>query len=288
LIQSFLQSWDLFHYTYLAGWLIGLLLALVGVLAVTRDQIFIGAAMSQTSTLGIAASMWLVSLMKVDDASWFASDTFRSVMAVAFSVAAALVTSRNREAGGETHEALTGWLFLISASLSILIVSHSPHGIEEVHRIVSSSIIGAGSLDVETFAALVLVTAAAIAIQKRKLLLFALDPVMAAAVGMRVGLWALITTAWMGLCVGLSIRVSGMLYTFGCLVLPALVAKNICREVRFMFVVAPIVFLVNGTVAFALANYYDFPPAHMTIALLAVTLTGAWLARYAQSRFARA
>jgi ABC-type Mn2+/Zn2+ transport system permease subunit len=45
-IQEFLASWPLFHHTYLVGWLIGLLLALGGVLVVARDQIFIGAAVS--------------------------------------------------------------------------------------------------------------------------------------------------------------------------------------------------------------------------------------------------
>ncbi len=36
-------------------------------------------------------------------------------------------------------------------------------------------------------------------------------------------LWGIITSAWLGLAVGLAIRTSGMLYIFGCLVLPALV-----------------------------------------------------------------
>jgi hypothetical protein len=68
------------------------------------------------------------------------------------------------------------------------------------------------------------------------------------------------TSAWLGLAVGLSIRSAGMLYTFGCLVLPALVAKNICREVRPMFVVAPAVAVGTATVGFVLANHYDDPP----------------------------
>ena len=52
MIQEFVASWPLFHNTYLVGWLIALLLALVGVLVVARDQIFIGAAVSQASTWG--------------------------------------------------------------------------------------------------------------------------------------------------------------------------------------------------------------------------------------------
>jgi ABC-type Mn2+/Zn2+ transport system permease subunit len=72
-------------------------------------------------------------------------------------------------------------------------------------------------------------------------------------------------------------RVSGMLYTFGLLVLPALVAKNACREVRTIFFISPVIALSVGTLGFMLANYYDFPPAQMTVALLSVLLVLAWL-----------
>jgi len=68
-----------------------------------------------------------------------------------------------------------------------------------------------------------------------------------------------------------------MLHTFGCLVLPALVAKSLCREVRTMFVVAPLVSLGPGVLGFILAIHYDFPPAQMTVALLCLGLCLAWV-----------
>ncbi|HEX9868865.1 MAG TPA: iron chelate uptake ABC transporter family permease subunit [Candidatus Tectomicrobia bacterium] len=279
MIQEFLASWPLFHNTYLVGWLIGLLLALVGVLVVARDQIFIGAAVSQASTLGIALALGLGSWAATEALEWLHADAFLSAMAVVFSVLAALLTARGGEGAKESHEAVTGWVFLLSASGSILTVSHSPHGLDEIHRLLSSSLIGATQRDVWIFGALVLLTAVALAASHRRVLLFALDPAMAAAVGMRLKPWALVTSAWLGLVVGLSIRSSGMLYTFGCLVLPALVAKNMCREVRPMFLVAPLVAVGTAAVAFVLANYYDDPPAQMTVVLLCLLLMVAWVVR---------
>jgi ABC-type Mn2+/Zn2+ transport system permease subunit len=70
-----------------------------------------------------------------------------------------------------------------------------------------------------------------------------------------------------------------MLYTFGCLVLPALVAKNICREVRTMFFVAPVVAVGTGAIGFLLANQYDYPPGQMTVCLFCLELMGAWIFR---------
>jgi ABC-type Mn2+/Zn2+ transport system permease subunit len=278
-IHEFIASWALFHTTYLVGWLIGLLLALVGVLVVARDQIFIGAAVSQASTLGIALALGVGSWAATEGLEWLHADAFLAAMAVAFSILAALLTARGGEDGKESHEAVTGWVFLVSASGSILIVSHSPHGLDEIHRLLSSSIIGATERDIWMFSALVIVTAVTLAINHRRVLLYTLDPAMAAAVGMRLKPWALMTSAWLGLAIGLSIRSAGMLYTFGCLVLPALVAKNLCREVSPMFVVAPLVAVSTGAVGFVLANHYDDPPAQMTVALLCLLLTIAWLIR---------
>jgi ABC-type Mn2+/Zn2+ transport system permease subunit len=270
MIGSFIDSWGLFQYTYLAGWFIGLLLALVGVLVVARDQIFIGVAVSQASTLGIALGLGLSSLLGVGAWTWLDTDGFHALMAVVFAVFAALITARGGGAGGESHEAITGWVFLASASLSILLVAHSPHGLEEVQRLLSSSIIGATRVDVWTFAGLVGCTLLIVGLAHRRLLLFAMDPAMAAAVGLRVGHWAGGTAVWLGLAVGLSMRVSGMLYTFGSLVLPALIAKNVCREVQTMFLVAPCVALGAGALGFVAANHYDYPPAQMTVALLSL------------------
>ena len=277
MIESFLASWDLFHQTYLAGWLIALLLSLVGVFVVARDQIFIGIAVSQASTLGIAIGMGAGSWLHLHDVAWISSDGFLSSMAVAFAILAALLTARRSEAGGESHEAITGWVFLLSASLSILLVAHSPHGLDEIQRLLSSSLIGATTHDVWTFAGLSGFTILILGIAHRRLLLFAMDPPMAAAVGMRVSWWAAGAAIWLGLVIGLSMRVSGMLYTFGILVLPALVAKNLCREVRVIFLISPCIALSVGTIGFVLANHYDYPPAQMTVALLSGLLIVAWL-----------
>jgi ABC-type Mn2+/Zn2+ transport system permease subunit len=273
MIQEFLDSWPLFHNTYLAGWLIAVLLSMAGVIVVARDQIFLGAAISQASTMGIALAMWLGGLLPA-----LQSDLFLSVMSVIFSMAAALITARSGT-GKESNEAITGWVFLVSASVAVLLVSHSPHGLEEVHRIVASSIIGATSEDVGWLAGLTALTALVLFVFQRPLMLYSTDPVMAAAVGVPVKFADLVTTGMLGLVIGLSIGSSGMIYTFGCLVLPALIAKNLSREIRPLFWISPAIALTASTIAFVISNHYDFPPGQMTVALLGLFLVVAWAFR---------
>ena len=277
MIGEFVASWPLFHHAYLAGWLIGVLLALAGVVVVARNQIFIGAAVAQASTLGIALGLWSGSRFGAEALSGDHAHSALSLIGIAFAVAAAVFTARGGEGGA--REAATGWVFLTAASLSIIVLSHSPHGLEEINHLVSSSIIGATAADVWLFGLLVLAGVAAVGALRDRLILFAIDPAMAAAVGMRTRVWNTSLAVWLGLVVGAAMRSAGLLYTFGSLVLPAVAAASLCRETRSLFVVAPLLALFAGVVGFVLANHYDDPPGQMAVVVQAAIVAVAWAAR---------
>ena len=284
MIAAFVESWTLFGHAYLAGWLIGVLLALLGVLVVARDQIFIGAAVSQASLFGIAAGIWTGSRLGAGPESWWKSDLFHSLMGGLFAVLAALATSDRGRGGRETPEAVTGWVFLASASGAILLMSYDRLGMDEVNRLLSSTIIGARAQDVWIFLGLTLLTVTVLSVRYRTVVLLALDPDVARAAGVRVGLWNALLSTWLGLVIGFAIHVSGVVYAFASLVLPALVAKNVGHTVRSLFVLAPCVSLASGGAAFVLANEYDYPPGQMAAACLAGLLAGAWLLRVVRPR----
>ena len=93
---------------------------------------------------------------------------------------------------------------------------------------------------------------------------------MAEAVGLRVTRWSIIVLASLGVVVALSIRVSGTLYAFGCLVLPALAAKSFSREALPLFWIAPALATFTAVWGFVFANHWDLPPAPVTVGLLAL------------------
>lgn len=266
MIADFLAAWPLFHWAWIAGWILAALLGVLGVVVVARDQIFIGAAVAQASMLGVALGL------EVTDAAGVhvegGGELWLHGSAVLASIAAALVTARGGRAGGASHEALTGWVFLAAGSLAILVVVGSPHGSEEVHRLLASSMIGALPADVAVLALLAAVTIPGLLLWWRPLVLVTLDPAMAAVVGLRVGRWQAGIACWLGLVVGLAMPVAGSLYTFGCLVLPALVARRLCREVAPMFAVAPLVAVGATGASFVVAHHLDWPPAQLAVAVL--------------------
>jgi ABC-type Mn2+/Zn2+ transport system permease subunit len=276
MIESFVASWPLFHDTYIAGVAIAFVLALLGVWVVARDQIFLGAAVSQASTLGIAGLLWLEGVGAVSATSWLGSETAAGVCAVVASVTTALWVVPPGRSGGEAR---TAWVFLLAASVPVLLLAHSPHGLEEVHRLMFSTLLGATASDVAVFVALAFATVGVVAFWSAPLRLFASDVEMAAAVGVPTRRLGIAVALWLGVAIGLSIHVSGLIYTFGCLVLPAIAARNLCREMRAMLWVAPLLAVVTAALAFVVANAWDLPPAHATVAGLCGVVALSWSRR---------
>jgi ABC-type Mn2+/Zn2+ transport system permease subunit len=276
MIQGFVDSWWLFQNAYLAGWLMAVVLAIAGVLVVARDQIFIGAAVSNVSMLGITLGIRTGGALPF---AWAKSDNFYTLWGVLFAVVGAAVTARADDIGRESREAVTGWVFLLGISGSVLIASHSIQGLEEVHRLIASTIIGARSADVAVFAVLTVLSVAAVAANRQRLLLLVMDPEMARAAGISVSAWNAMIWLWIGVVVSLSIRVAGITYAFSCLVLPGLIAKNVCREAGQIFLVAPLAAVGSAVVGFVVANHYDYPPGQTVGAIQCLLLACAWSTR---------
>jgi ABC-type Mn2+/Zn2+ transport system permease subunit len=132
----------------------------------------------------------------------------------------------------------------------------------------TSTLIGARGADVVIFAISGAVALAAFVRWHPEIVLVVMDSEMARAVGLRVGLWDRALYVGLGFAIAFSLRVAGMVYTFGYLILPALVARGLCREMRGVFTGAPLVAASSSLVGFILANHYDLPPAHVAVGIL--------------------
>jgi ABC-type Mn2+/Zn2+ transport system permease subunit len=278
-IGAFLDSWSLFGTTYEVGLLAAFVLAQVGVWVVARNQIFLGAAVAQASTLGVALALGAGALLGEGATEALGSGAAPSLLAVAASLSTAWLVTRPRGAQSESAEALNGWVFLLASSVPVLLLAHSPHGLEEIQRLMFSTLLTASRSDLALFALLALAGTALTARASGALLLFSVDPENATAFGLRPARWRALSAVWLGLGVGLAIRAAGTLFAFGCLILPALAAKGLCREVRSMAWVAPFLGAAAALAGFFVGNTWDVPPAHATVALLASAVALSWVWR---------
>jgi zinc transport system permease protein len=271
MLDGFLESWSLFGATYAAGILAAAALAQVGVWVVARNQIFLGAAVAQASALGVAVALFAIAWMHFA-ADELEGDLAPSLLAVLASILTAWVAGHSSWRTTSTTDARTGWIFLAASAGPALLLAHRPHGLEEIERLMFSTLLAASALDAWLFAGLGLLGALATARFGRAWLLSSVDPETAAAAGMNLGRWRLAYAIWLGCAVGLSMRAAGTLFTFGCLVLPALAAGGLTREVRTLVWVAPALAAATTFAGFGIAHAADWPPAHATIALLCLVV----------------
>ncbi len=276
-------NWSLYKNMFVQGLLIALTLAIVGVPVVARNQIFKGAAISSASTLGIAIALMIAQYSTVhhhtpDDIhadEWLHSDAFKTLMAVTTAIIASLVVV-GRGKTRNSYEARIGWIFLFSTVGANLLVANSPHSLEEIHRVHSSSILGAVQSENVLLTVVALVTVGLFIKTWRTQMLVATDPEMAGAVGIKNSRWQWGYAIWLAVCIGFSIRFSGVIFTFGMLVLPVFVARSICRSMCGVLLVSPVIAVACTLLVFMgelIPGWSTgFPSEQLTIFLVAVLL----------------
>lgn len=272
---DFVASWPLFATSYVTGWLIAVVLGACGVIVLAQRQVFLGVATAQASSLGIATALWLAQAEVLLDHHDLHGPPV--VFGVVFAVLAALATTRGLVS--ENADAVGAWIFVTSSSLAVLLLAHSPHGLEEVERLVFSTLIGADAHDLWEFGILAVLLLVGLATFHRPILLATTDPSTARALGLPVRAVDTSLAAVVGLSIGLAMHSAGTLFTFSCLAMPALAARHLCRRMATMFVVAPLLALTAAFVGFVVANGFDYPPGQAAAAVQAGVLLVVWGAR---------
>jgi len=284
---EFMASWGLFAQPYALTIVASMMLAIVGVVTAARRQVFMAAAVAQASTFGYALA---IAVTGATAASW-SSDASRDAVVIGSALVASMITmlgSNDPGRGGRLDgDERTAWVFIASGAGAILVLAESPVGMEHFRRIQASSVIGATTFDLAASACLLALLALVVLRWSRPLVLLLADPVMASAVGMRVRLWDVAIAVMAGLCVGLGVRSAGMLFTFGALALPVMIAKQWCGEIRSLFRASP---LIAGAAAFIglwIAYARDLPPGQVVVALLCLALLASAVLRHSWEATAR-
>jgi len=285
-MAAFLSDWRLFFDAYTLAVVQAAVLGLVGVMVIGRGQVFFGAATAQAATLGVALTMWLaVQIGDEPDSAWrqiLTSQWFTMACAVVISIVAAVVIAWGSDAnsrGGFTAEEVTAWVFAVTGALTILLLSKSPQGMDAIHRLQASRFMAASRIDLLLMSVIGVVVMLGAWWNQRPIVLWISDPIMAAATGMNLGRWTSGIAVVIGLITGLSIVASGMLYTFGCLVLPAMIAKAGSRNIGTMLFVAPAAGAGLAIVGLAIAHAGNLPPGQVIVATLSCGLLLTYVGR---------
>jgi len=230
-----------------------------GILVVARGQVVLAIAAAQAAACGAAAAMTLIGLSGGGHVHGDARIHLGALVGGLLGTAIAW--------GGSAERA--GWLFAAGSAGSVLLVAHSPYGTHDILALQHSNALSAGALELIGFAIVAVGIGIALALRHRELRLLAVDPAHARACGLAVGRWNLCIGLALGILISLAVSTLGLLYTFGCLVLPTLIAARLTARLWPLLLLAPLVALLGAGGGILLGHRWDLPPGQAAIAVLA-------------------
>ncbi len=280
--MSFWDAYD-FWRDAVAGTLIAAaMLGYLGVHVLLRRVVFVGAALTQVSGVGIAASFWLASFLALPDAHqpdhplWLSPQLF----ALAFALGAALLFSLVREGRRLSVEAVVG-LGWVLASAALLLVLSSGRIVQEAHEVDDLLYGNAVLISPAQVRLLAGVASAVLAVHLlffRQFMFVSYDAEMARTLGHRTRLVDLALFATLGVGISFAVRVLGALPAFGFLVVPAASALLLVRRAHHAFPLAALFGAAGGALGYYLAFTQSYPTgAAMVAASSLFLLPGALL-----------
>ena len=255
---------------------IGLTCSVLGVYVVLRRIVFVGAALAQLSSAGIALSLFLGGYGLT---AWIGG--YPTVVSLVVTLLGAMFFGLGGGRRLISSEASIGVTYAVAAAAGILLVAKAAHG--EAHDIfLQGNILGITRRDTLVLVGVSVPVLLVHLVFYKEFLFVSFDRETARTLGYRVDLWNLLLYFTLGVVIASAMRFAGVLLVFNFLVLPAVTGLLLARTMGGTITWAVISALVAVAVGFSLSVSFDLPSAPAIIAVSGVIALIAWLVRRAR------
>lgn len=264
--------------------LVGFACPLVGVFLVLRRLIFMGVALPQISSTGVAVALSLPVWLGLDTAS---SEHNAHLLAfggsMGFTLIAILALAFWERRGQGLAEGRLGTAYVVATALSILLLSKNRVAEAGWLDLLKGEIITISNFDLLLTAGALAVVLVVLGLFHKELLLVSFDRAMAVTLGKQVLVWDTMLYLLVGLTISIAVLSVGPLIAFGFLLLPPLTAHACARDMKQFVILASVLGGVSSLLGFWLAYRWDWPVGPTDVVLLGsvylATITGRWLVR---------
>jgi ABC-type Mn2+/Zn2+ transport system permease subunit len=251
----------------------------LGVYVVLRRIVFVGAALAQLSSAGIALALWLGGM------GWVAGITGHPVwFALVFGLGGAVFFGLGGGArSGVPPDATIGVTYALAAAVGILLIAKAKSG--EAHDIfLSGNILGITRTDTYVLLGVSIPVLAAHVAFYKEFLFVSFDRETARTLGYRVTFWNLFLYFTLGLVIAFAMQFAGVMLVFNFLVLPAVTGMLVARSMSGIFTMSVASGVLAAVVGFFLSVPFDLPSGPAIIAVSGALALLAWGMRAAQRR----
>jgi ABC-type Mn2+/Zn2+ transport system permease subunit len=261
--------------------LIGLACPLVGVYLILRRLIFMGVALPQISSAGIAFAFSLPAwglLNHMHPAHFEGDERFLAFAGgLSFTVLALLLLAFLERRGRGLAEGRVGTLYALAGAWSILLLVKNPAGERGLLDLLRGEIIAVPDRELWLTLASFAVVALGLFLFQKEFLLVSFDRDMAVTLRKKVLLWDSLLFILIGLTISISVLSVGPMVTFGFLLIPPLTARLFASSMKQLFLWASIIGGISAIAGFALAYRWDYPVGPTDVALLGCLYAGAFI-----------
>jgi ABC-type Mn2+/Zn2+ transport system permease subunit len=257
------------RYSVYVSLLIGMVCPLIGNYLVLRRLVFMGVALPQISSCGIAFAFALHARHIVPHLEDSSEHTLAFGGSMVFTLIALLtLTLLQRRFSSGLAEARIGTAYVLAGAWSILLLVKNPYGEHGLLDRLRGEIIAVSQMDFITTAASFGVVTLLLLLFRKEFLLVSFDSELALTLRKHVLGWDGLLFLLIGITISMAVLSAGPLVTFGFLLLPPLIARQLARNMTQFAVIGSV---VGGTCAFAgfcLADRWDVPVGPTDVALL--------------------
>jgi zinc transport system permease protein len=276
-LDGFLSAREIWLSPLLASLLAGALLGFLGVFVVLRRTVFVSAALTQISTLGLVFGLFLEERLHVE--AEHAHHQLGMAMGFAVVGAVALSALRTRRLPAE---AVVGGAWVVGSALVVLGVSKLVHAAHDLGGMVFGNAVAVPDEELWMIAAVAVLCAAVHLAFHKELIFVSFDPETARALGMRTWAWDAALSVTIGLAIPASARALGALPVFARLTLPASAALLLRVRLGTAFALAAAVGVLAAGGGYLASWFAETPTGATMVAVAAIfLLPGALLRRAA-------
>jgi ABC-type Mn2+/Zn2+ transport system permease subunit len=261
--------------------LIGFACPLVGVFLVLRRLVFMGVALPQISSTGVAIAlsvpMW-VGLLQPEHAA-HVEHLYAFAGSTIFSLGAILVMAFMDRRGSGSPEGRLGTAYVVAAALSIIILSQNRYGEVGWLDLMKGEVITIDNFDLGLTGVTLALVLAVLGLFHKEILFVSFDRTMALTLGKNVVFWDMVLYVLIGLTVSMAVLSVGPLIAFGFLLIPALISHPFARTMRQFTITASLLGGVSSFLGFWIAYQYNLPVGPTDVVLLGLVYAIVFLGR---------
>jgi len=263
-LQQFLAAREIWEVPLAASVVAGALLGFLGVYVVLRRTVFVSAALTQLSTLGLVATLLVEERVHIETEHAIE----QLVVAMAFSIAGALLLGAFR-ARRLPAEASVGGAWVTASALVVLGSSRLVHAAHDLGGMVFGNAVAVTAGELAMVAIVAALCTAVHSAFAKEIAFTSFDPETARALGMPVRLWDAVLFLTIGAAIPPSARALGALPVFAFLTLPAAAALLLRVGFRPAFALAAAFGVLAASAGYVLSWIWEIPTGATMVALAA-------------------